>query len=81
MTWAHILIKVAAGEHAAMVDFYTQALNPLGITKIRTFPSGMVAFGSQAPEWCVAIGDSNPDPKVHVAFVAPGTLIFYLSVT
>lgn len=71
MPIAHVLIKVAAADHPAVVKFYEEALKPTGINKLRTFPNGMVAFGSQGLELAVAVGDSNPSP-VHIAFAAPG---------
>jgi hypothetical protein len=73
MPIAHTLIKVAAAEHAAaVVNFYSNPLKPLGYEKLRTLGNGMTLFGTTAPEWEVAIGDENSSSKVHVAFAASG---------
>ncbi|KAJ3548130.1 hypothetical protein NM208_g1164 [Fusarium decemcellulare] len=69
MTIAHVLIKVGKAEHAAIVNFYTQALKPLGSKQLASFPNGLTGFGSESPEWWIAIGDTTP--SVHVAFRAP----------
>lgn len=73
MPIAHTLIKVGAAEHAAVVNFYSNALKPLGYEKLRTLGDGVTFFGATAPEWVVAIGDENSSSKIHVAFAASGT--------
>jgi hypothetical protein len=75
MAIGHVLIKAAAADHAAVVNFYVQALKPLGMQVLRTLPNGMTGFGDKAPEWFVAIGDDNAPQKVHVAFSAAGKWI------
>jgi hypothetical protein len=70
MTITHALIKVPAADHRAVVDFYAQALKPLGSTQLRSSPSGAAGFGSQTPEWWIVVGDVKS--TVHVAFGAPG---------
>jgi hypothetical protein len=72
MPISHVLIKAGAGEHAAVVDFYDQALKPLGYRQLRSFPNGMTGFGDQSPDWWVGIDDKNSHSTVHVAFRAPG---------
>ncbi|KAH8911945.1 Glyoxalase/Bleomycin resistance protein/Dihydroxybiphenyl dioxygenase [Coniochaeta sp. PMI_546] len=69
MTITHALIKVASADHRAVVNFYAQALKPLGSKQLANFPNGMTGFGSQSPEWWIAVGD--PTSTVHVAFGAP----------
>ena len=69
MPLAHALIKVGAADHAAVVDFYSKALKPLGLKQLRAFPNGMTGFGDQSPEWWVAIGEKS---RIHIAFQAPG---------
>ncbi|KAF4469968.1 glyoxalase bleomycin resistance dioxygenase [Fusarium albosuccineum] len=69
MTIAHALIKVGKAEHAAIVNFYTQALKPLGSKQLASFPNGLTGFGSESPEWWIGIGDTTS--SVHVAFRAP----------
>jgi hypothetical protein len=68
----HTLIKVAMSQHAAVVNFYANALKPLGYEKLRTLDNGMTFFGTAAPEWVVAVSDANSESKVHVAFAASG---------
>ncbi|KAF7554096.1 hypothetical protein G7Z17_g3165 [Cylindrodendrum hubeiense] len=70
MTIAHALIKVSAAEHAAVVKFYTQALKPLGLSQLKSFPNGLTGFGSQSPEWWIGIGE-DVKSNVHIAFAAP----------
>jgi len=72
MTISHVLIKVSAADHSAVVNFYAQALKPLGSKQLASFPSGATGFGSQRPEVWVAVGDTKS--TVHIAFDAPGTL-------
>lgn len=72
MPISHVLIKASATEHAAVVDFYSQALKPLGYKHLKTFPNGMNGFGSQSPDWWVGIDEKNSHSTVHVAFRAPG---------
>lgn len=72
MPIGHVLLKVAKADHAAIVDFYTKVLKPLGIEKLQTMPNGWVAFGSKSPEWIVGTAPTNPDIKAHIAFVALG---------
>ena len=72
MAISHVLIKASAAEHSAVVNFYAQALKPLGSKQLASFPNGMTGFGSQRPEWWIAVGDTNS--TVHVAFGAPGKL-------
>ncbi|KFY36842.1 hypothetical protein V495_07572 [Pseudogymnoascus sp. VKM F-4514 (FW-929)] len=69
MAISHVLIKASAAEHSAVVNFYAQALKPLGSKQLASFPNGMTGFGSQRPEWWIAVGDTNS--TVHVAFGAP----------
>ncbi|KAJ5626312.1 hypothetical protein N7510_002621 [Penicillium lagena] len=71
MPIGHVLLKVAEADHAAVVDFYTRALKPLGTEKLQTMPNGWVAFGSKSPEWIVGTAFANSDIKAHVAFLAP----------
>lgn len=66
----HIGISVA--DFAASMDFYVQALAPLGMQKLMEFDieRGKVAgFGAGKPNFWVGNGD---DGRVHVAF-AVGT--------
>lgn len=70
MTITHALIKVASADHRAVVNFYAQALKPLGSKQLANFPNGMTGFGSQSPEWWIVVGD--PTSTVHIAFGAPG---------
>lgn len=72
MTIGHVLLKVAAADHAAVVEFYEQVLKPLGSEILGRLPNGIVAFGSKTPEWFIAPAESTPEPKAHVAFLAPG---------
>jgi hypothetical protein len=72
MSISHVLIKAGAAEHAAVVDFYNQALKPLGGNNLKSFPNGMTGFGSQSPDLWVAIGDKDFHSAVHIAFRAPG---------
>ena len=74
MPFSHVFIKVAAADHPAVVNFYTQALKPLGSKQLKTFPNGMTAFGNQAPEWFVGKGEDHAKSSVHVAFNASGKL-------
>ncbi|KAJ5106196.1 hypothetical protein N7456_002871 [Penicillium angulare] len=71
MPIGHVLLKIAEADHAAAVEFYTQALKPLGIQKLQTMPNGWVAFGTKGLEWVVGTTPANSDSKAHVAFVAP----------
>ncbi|KAH8908522.1 hypothetical protein BR93DRAFT_925633 [Coniochaeta sp. PMI_546] len=71
MPISHVLIKASATEHAAVVDFYSQALKPLGYKHLKTFPNGMNGFGSQSPDWWVGIDEKDSHSTVHVAFRAP----------
>lgn len=76
MTITHALIKVGSADHRAVVNFYIQALQPLGSKQLATFPSGMTGFGNQTPEWWIAVGDNKS--TVHVAFGAPSKLALTL---
>ncbi|KAJ5349239.1 hypothetical protein N7541_006966 [Penicillium brevicompactum] len=71
MPIGHVLLKVNTVDHAAVVEFYTQALKPLGNEKLSTMPNGWVVFGSKGPEWVVGIASTESETKAHVAFVAP----------
>ncbi|OIW30175.1 hypothetical protein CONLIGDRAFT_702731 [Coniochaeta ligniaria NRRL 30616] len=71
MPISHVLIKAGASEHAAVVDFYTQALKPLGYKHLHSFPNGMNGFGSQSPDLWVGIDDKDSHSTVHIAFRAP----------
>jgi hypothetical protein len=72
MPISHILIKVGAADHAAVVKFYNSALAPLGSSQLMALPNGWTAFGSTKPEWWVAKADVAPNTGTHVAFGAPG---------
>ncbi|KAH8804594.1 Lactoylglutathione lyase [Xylogone sp. PMI_703] len=71
MPIAHILIRVAAAEHAKAVAFYTAALKPLGYGQLASFGSVAVGLGIKSPEWWIKASDVDADSKVHVAFTAP----------
>jgi len=76
MTILHILLKVPAADHAAMVDFYTKALKPIGSNLLMALPNGLTGFGGQKPEFFIGKTDEAVGGKLHVAFSADGTLFF-----
>lgn len=72
MPISHVMIKAGAGEHAATVDFYTKALQPLGYEKLKSFPNGITGFGNKSPDLWVAIDAKDSHSTIHFAFQAPG---------
>jgi hypothetical protein len=72
MPISHVMIKAGASEHAAVVDFYTKALKPLGYEKLKSFPNGITGFGNQSPDLWVAIDAKDSHSTIHFAFQAPG---------
>lgn len=71
MPISHVMIKAEASKHTAVVDFYTQALQPLGYEKLKSFPNGITGFGNQSPDLWVAIDAQNSHSTIHFAFQAP----------
>lgn len=68
------MIKASASKHATVIDFYTQALQPLGYEKLKSFPNGITGFGNQSPDLWVAIDEQNSHSTIHFAFQAPSKL-------
>ena len=66
------MVKPSAEKHAALVEFYTKALAPIGYSKLKSFPDGLTGFGQTSPDWWVAIDTKNTPSAFHVAFKAPG---------
>ncbi|KAH7092461.1 Glyoxalase/Bleomycin resistance protein/Dihydroxybiphenyl dioxygenase [Paraphoma chrysanthemicola] len=71
MPISHVMIKAGASEHAAVVDFYTKALQPLSYEKLKSFPSGITGFGNKSPDLWVAIDPKDSHSTIHFAFQAP----------
>jgi activator of 2-hydroxyglutaryl-CoA dehydratase len=76
MPLLHIIIKVPASEHAAVVKFYSQAREHLGSKKLRTYSNGTTGFGRKSLEMLAGINDADTkiSPKIHIGFVARGKL-------
>ena len=66
------MVQPSADKHAALVEFYTKALAPIGYSKLKSFPDGLTGFGQSSPDWWVAINTKNTSSTFHVAFKAPG---------
>jgi hypothetical protein len=75
MPISHVMIKASDSEHAAVVEFYGQALKPLGYEQLKSFPNGVTGFGNQYPDFWVGIDIKNSHSTIHFAFLAPGKLI------
>ncbi|USP79381.1 glyoxalase/bleomycin resistance protein/dioxygenase [Curvularia clavata] len=73
MPISHVMIKACASKHATVVDFYTQALQPLGYEKLKSFPNGITGFGKQSPDLWIAIDPQNSHSTIHFAFQAPNS--------
>jgi hypothetical protein len=71
MPISHVMIKAGASKHAAVVDFYTQAMQPLGYEKLKSFANGITGFGNQSPDLWIAIDAQNSNSTIHFAFQAP----------
>lgn len=72
MPISHVMVQPSASQHAAAVEFYTKALQPLGYSKLKSFPGGLTGFGKDSPDWWVAINKKDTQSTFHVAFRAPG---------
>jgi hypothetical protein len=75
MPISHVMVKAGASEHAGVVNFYNEALKPLGYKQLKSFPNGITGYGDQSPDFWVAIDAKNSQSTIHFAFQAPGKTI------
>jgi catechol 2,3-dioxygenase-like lactoylglutathione lyase family enzyme len=70
-------ISVAVRDLGKSEQFYTAALAPLGLSKLREWPNAAVGFGKKYPEFWInardAIGRVADDSGVHICLRAPNT--------
>jgi len=70
-------VSVAVRDIAKAEAFYAALLAPLGMTKMREWPSAAVGFGKKHPEfWINGRADMaavTPDSGVHICLRAPDT--------
>jgi hypothetical protein len=67
----HILVKTTSAIFSETVDFYEQALAPIGYKKLREIPNQACGFGDSSPDYWVAIGQKEGE-VAHVALSAKG---------
>jgi catechol 2,3-dioxygenase-like lactoylglutathione lyase family enzyme len=70
-------ISVAVRDLAKSEQFYTAALSPLGLSKLREWPNATIGFGKKYPEFWINRRDAMDriadDSGVHICLRAPDT--------
>lgn len=75
MTINHVFIRVTASRFAAVRQFYTTALQPLGYRELLTVdPNSYVGIGSDYPYiFLRALPEGQANLPIHIAIDAKGT--------
>jgi catechol 2,3-dioxygenase-like lactoylglutathione lyase family enzyme len=70
-------ISIAVCDLIKGEKFYTAALAPLGLSKLREWPDAAIGFGKKYPEFWInkraAMGRVAEDSGVHICLRAPDT--------
>jgi hypothetical protein len=67
----HVLVKTTSALFNETVDFYEQALGPIGYKKLREIPNQACGFGDSSPDYWVSVGQKEGE-TAHVALSAKG---------
>ena len=72
MTINHFFLRVSHSKSAALINFYTAALKPLGYKVLLQPSPELCGFGSNYPHfWLKALDPAQTPVSTHTAFDAP----------